>query len=200
VARGYPVLAKRVNAGKRTLPRNWAAGRLAGRQHCGHPGTGHAGWRRRRCGMTKDHAVARAAMLTPFHRSEIFWGTDREKPFRSRSEKRRGAVVVVVQATPARLTVRAEPAEQIALAEQSPRQAGSRVMSSSPVPLAPAAPCRCQPRPRAPRHGCLAPWRARGGLPPRPETQGRGHSLKPGARGGGDAPPHQTQRHATVNR
>jgi hypothetical protein len=34
---------------------------LAGRQHCGHPGTGHPGWRRRRCRMTQDQAVGKRA-------------------------------------------------------------------------------------------------------------------------------------------
>jgi hypothetical protein len=53
--------------------------------------------------------------------------------------------------------------ERIALEEQ-PRWAWSRVTPSSPIPLAPAAPCRCQPRSLAPRHGCPGPWPARGGL------------------------------------
>jgi hypothetical protein len=74
----------------------WAPRRAACR---GHPGTGHPGWRRRRCGVTLDqHVGERAGDRTRFQGPEVFWGTDGETPLRSRSEKRRGAVVVVVQA------------------------------------------------------------------------------------------------------
>jgi hypothetical protein len=45
---------------------SWPAGGLAGRQHCGHPGTGDPGWRRRRCRMTQDQAVGERAGWRPF--------------------------------------------------------------------------------------------------------------------------------------
>ena len=71
----------------------WPAASIAAIRERAMPGGGGSS-------MTRSKPSARElAILTGFQGPEIFWGTDREKPLRSRSEKRRGAAVVVLRAT-----------------------------------------------------------------------------------------------------